>query len=46
MSSLSRTTGLGIADDLASLMIFTDPSAVEAPNQELVVKLPLCEDMR
>ena len=38
-------TGLGIADDLLSLMVFTHPSAVRAAGQELLFKLPLCEDM-
>ena len=45
VSGLSLVTGLGIADDLLSLMVFTDPSAVGAAGQELIFKLPLCEDM-
>jgi hypothetical protein len=39
------TTGLGVADDLKSLMVFTDPSAVGTVAAEVVKKLPLCEDM-
>ena len=39
------TTGLGVADDLQSLLVFTDPSGVGAALQEVVTKLPLCEDM-
>jgi hypothetical protein len=38
-------TGLGVADDLNSLMTFTDPSGVGSPGQEVIVKTPLCEDM-
>jgi hypothetical protein len=38
-------TGLGVADDLGSLMVFTDPSTVGLAGQEVVTKLPLCEDM-
>ena len=39
------TTGLGVADDLKSLMVFTDPSAAGVAAAEVVMKLPLCEDM-
>jgi hypothetical protein len=46
LSGLSPfTTGLGVADDLKSLMTFTDPSSVGSPGQEVIVKAPLCEDM-
>ncbi len=38
-------TGLGVADDLKSLMVFTDPSAVALAAQEVVTRLPLCEDV-
>ena len=38
-------TGVGVADDLNSLMVYTDPSAVGLPGAEIVTKLPLCEDM-
>jgi len=37
-------TGLGVADDLGSLMVFTDPSGIGAAGQEAITKLPLCED--
>jgi hypothetical protein len=42
----SSVTGLGVADDLRSLMVFTDPSGVGASLQEAITKLPLCEDMQ
>jgi hypothetical protein len=45
LSGVSVTTGLGVADDLGSLMVFTDPSAVGSATSEVVTKLPLCEDM-
>jgi hypothetical protein len=53
LTGVSLTTGLGIADDLTyfggngdgSLMVFTDPSAVGLAGQEVVTRLPLCEDM-
>jgi hypothetical protein len=38
-------TGLGVADDLGSLMVYTDPSVVGVAAAEVVTKLPLCEDM-
>jgi hypothetical protein len=38
-------TGLGVADDLKSLMVFSDPSAVALAAQEVVTRLPLCEDI-
>jgi hypothetical protein len=45
LSGVPVTTGLGVADDLKSLMVFTDPSVVGTPAAEVVKKLPLCEDM-
>jgi hypothetical protein len=45
VTGLSLNTGIGVADDLQSLMIFTDPSAVGLAGQEVVTRLPLCEDM-
>jgi hypothetical protein len=45
LTGISLTTGLGVADDLQSLMIYTDPSAVGAAGQGVVTKIPLCEDM-
>ena len=39
------TKGLGVADDLQSLMVFADPSGIGAGGQEVITKLPLCEDM-
>ena len=37
--------GLGVADDLQSLMIFADSSGIGLAGQEVIAKLPLCEDM-
>ncbi len=45
ITGLSILTGLGVADDLQSLMIFTDPTTLGLASQEVVTKLPLCEDM-
>jgi hypothetical protein len=45
LSGTSLSTGLGVADDLGSLMVMTDPSAVGLAGQEAITKLPLCEDM-
>jgi hypothetical protein len=39
------TTGLGVADDLKSLMTFTDPSTIGSPGREAIFRAPLCEDM-
>jgi hypothetical protein len=38
-------TGLGVADDLKSFMTFTDPTGIGLAGQEVITKLPLCEDM-
>jgi hypothetical protein len=43
--SVPVVTGLGVADDLGSLMVFTDPSGAGLPGQEVIIKLPLCEDL-
>ena len=45
ITGLSILTGLGVADDLQSLMIYTDPTTLGLAAQEVVTKLPLCEDM-
>ena len=45
LTGLSLLTGLGVAEDLKSLMIFTDPTAVGLAAQEIVTRVPLCEDM-
>ena len=45
VTGLSILTGLGVAGDLQSLMIFTDPTTLGLAAQEVVTKLPLCEDM-
>jgi hypothetical protein len=46
LSGISLSTGLGVADDLGSLMVQTDPSAVGLSGQEVITKTPLCEDMQ
>jgi len=43
--SVPLITGLGVADDLGSLMVFTDPSAAGTLDQEVIAKMPLCEDI-
>ena len=45
LTGISITTGMGVANDLKSLMVFSDPSAVGLAGQGVVTKLPLCEDM-
>ena len=45
VTGLSILTGLGVAEDLHSLMIYTDPTTLGLASQEVVTKLPLCEDM-
>ncbi len=44
-TGFSIITGLGAADDLGSLMVYSDPSTIGAAGQEVVTRLPLCEDM-
>jgi len=41
-TGLTFISGLGVADDLHSLMVYGTPNF---PTQEFVTKLPLCEDM-
>ena len=38
-------TGLGVADDLKSFMAFTDLSGLGLAAQEVIIKVPLCEDI-
>jgi hypothetical protein len=45
MTGLSILTGLGVAEDLQSLMVYSDPTAIGLAGQEIVTKVPLCEDM-
>src|SRR5262249_57897044 len=45
LSGTSLSTGIGVADDLGSLMVMSDPSALGLAGQEAITKLPLCEDM-
>jgi hypothetical protein len=37
--------GVGVADDLGSLMTMTDPSTIGLGGVEVITRLPLCEDM-
>jgi len=46
LTGVSLSTGLGVASDLGSLMVMTDPSTVGLAGQEVITKLPLCEDMQ
>jgi hypothetical protein len=39
-----RVTGLGVADDLQSLMVFNDTDSIGG-NHSFVTRLLLCEDM-
>ncbi|HET9599878.1 MAG TPA: hypothetical protein VFP65_30160 [Anaeromyxobacteraceae bacterium] len=45
ITGLSLTTGIGVADDLKSVIFYNDPSAIGAAAQEALTKVPLCEDM-
>ncbi len=45
LTGISLNTGLGTEDGLKSLMVFSDPSALGLAGQEVITKLPLCEDM-
>jgi hypothetical protein len=45
ITGLSLSTGLGVADDLKSVIWYNDPSAIGAAAQEALTKAPLCEDM-
>jgi hypothetical protein len=38
-------TGVGIADDLRSLIVFSDLSSIALAGAEQLTRLPLCEDM-
>ena len=41
----AAATGLGVANDLKSLMVYSDPSGAGVPGQGIITKLPLCEDI-
>jgi hypothetical protein len=45
LTGVTNVTGLGVADDLGSMMVFSDPTLVGLAGQEVVTKLPLCEDL-
>jgi hypothetical protein len=42
---LTTVTGLGVADDLGLLLVFTETQAIAPAGGEVIVKLPLCEDL-
>ena len=44
LSAISFNTGLGVADDLGSLMVMSEVPSLAEP-QIVITKLPLCEDM-
>jgi len=46
LTGVALTTGLGVADDLGSLIVMNDPTAVGLAGQERMTKVPLCEDMQ
>jgi hypothetical protein len=45
LSGFGIVTGLGVADDLKSLMTFSDPTGFGILDEEVIIKVPLCEDM-
>jgi hypothetical protein len=45
ITGLSLTTGIGVADDLGSVIFYNDPSGIGAAAQEALTKAPLCEDV-
>jgi hypothetical protein len=45
ITGLSISTGVGVADDLNSIIWYSDPSGIGAAAQEALTKAPLCEDM-
>lgn len=38
-------TGIGIAEDLQSLMVFSDPTGFGLAGKEVITRLPLCENL-
>jgi hypothetical protein len=45
ITGLAIETGIGVADDLGSIIWYNDPSGIGAAAQEDLTKAPLCEDM-
>lgn len=43
--SFPNPTGLGVSDGLNSLMVYDDPSGVGLAAQEVLTRVPVCEDM-
>jgi hypothetical protein len=46
LTGVSIVTGLGVADDLKSLIVMGDPTAIGLAAQEVMTKVPLCEDIK
>lgn len=46
LTGTSIVTGLGVADDLRSLIVMSDPTGLGLSAQEVMTRLPLCEDMK
>lgn len=44
-NTFANITGIGFSEGLQSVMIYADPTAVALAAQEVVTKLPVCEDM-
>ncbi len=44
-NSFPNITGVGFSEGLQSMMVYSDPTAVGSTAQEVVTKLPVCEDM-
>jgi hypothetical protein len=45
LSGTPLVTGHGVAEDLLSLIVYSDKSGIGAAGQEALSKIPLCEDM-
>ena len=43
-NSFANITGIGFSEGLQSMMVYADPTAVALTAQEVVTKLPVCED--
>jgi hypothetical protein len=43
VTGTSLVTGMGVADDIKSLIVMADPSGIGAAAQEVLTKVPLCE---
>jgi hypothetical protein len=43
--ALPSPTGIGFSNTLNAMLVYGDPSGIGAPGAEVVVKLPICEDI-